>query len=825
MVVEAYRKVGRGFVFPGYRAIFPRKPSYRIIHASIELRLYPRDRRLDGRVVLDISAGGKPREIRLDAVDMEILSVRLEGEDVDYVYTGRELIIRPGKPFTKKVKRLEVGYRVVEPRYGLYFIDDPEMVYTQGETIWTSYWLPIYREPNMRFTFDVSIYAPPEWKAFSNGVLIDVDRLEDFSRWRYRFDFPSPSYLIAFAAGRFYVKKDRYRDVELEYIVPEDYGDLIEETFKNTRDMLGFFEKWLGVKYPYPVYRQVMVRDFVVGGMENISITILNDLYAMDKHSRRDFRIEGLLSHELAHQWFGDLVTCKDWSNIWINEGFATFLNILYDRHWLGMDEYIYSLVKALDSYLNEVKEYTRPTVYRVYKYPEELFDRHVYERGGLILNMLMNLLGEDVFRRGVRNFLNRHRFGNVDTMDLKKSLEEVSGLDLDWFFETYIFNAGHPRLEVSIERGEKYKLVIEQVQGEDMPEVYRIPVEILVRYSDGSVEKLVENLSERRQLIYIDSVNDIDYILVDPEFKLFAEIDPKYDLNTLEKILLEGGTTYWRILSARALGRFWGKKAVDILYRAVEDPFWGVARESVKTLSKIKMDYSRERLKSLLDRELDPRVKSAVVAGIAGFREEEDYPILKNILEDEGEAYSVRAEAAYGIGVLGVDGGIKTLKKHLDGRSYAYIVERYCLRGIGEYEDDEAYEVITEYTREGYPQPLRLEAITLLGNYPGRRETYKLLEMYAEENSERIRRAVVRACRRLLNKKALTILDQIISREENGFIAKAALLARRSIEEALEKGVEYKKLREEIREIEYRYRELSERIGRVEALENIGLV
>ncbi len=823
MVVEAYRKVGRGFTFPGYEAVFPRRPGYSIRHASIELWVKPEEKELEGLVELEITSGERPREIRLDANEMEIIEVRLDGAEVDYVYTGSELIVRPVRPFTKKVKRLLIRYRVVEPRYGLYFIDMPEMVYTQGETIWTSYWLPIYREPNMKFTFDVTLHVPSEWKAFSNGVLVDVQRRRDEAVWRYSFRFPSPSYLIAFAAGRFHVVKDRYRSIELEYIVPEEFRDLVETTFRNTRDMLKFFEDWLGVQYPYPVYRQVMVRDFVVGGMENISITILNDLYMMDEHSRLDFRIEGLLSHELAHQWFGDLVTCKDWSQIWINEGFATFLNILYDRHWLGMDEYIYTLIRTMDSYLGETKEYTRPTVYRVYKYPEELFDRHVYERGGLILNMLMNLLGEETFRKGLKLFLTRHRFGNVDTNDLKRVLEEVSGEDLDWFFETFLYNAGHPQLQLSIERDESgLKLIVEQVQDESMPEVYKIPVEMMVKYVDGSTEVKTVRLTSRKEVFEVGGRKEVEYVVLDPYFKVFAELKLKYDLDMLSKIVLGDAPIYWRVLAVRALSRMKGKKVVDILEEAVEDKFWGVAREAVEALAKVGSEYAYRKLRSLLERDLHPRVRAAVVSGVAKFRKKEDFELLKSILSNVSEAYSVRAEAAYGIGLLNVEDGVETLKQFLNGRSYAYIVERYVLRGIAEYDSDEAYAVIKEYAEPGKPEALRREAIALLGNYPERKETYRLLNRYAEDPSERIRRSVVRACEKLMNPKAVKILDKILGFEVNGFIAKAALITKRKIEEALEKGVEYKRLREEMVEMEARWRELSERIGRVEALEHI---
>jgi len=510
-----------------------------------------------------------------------------------------------------------VRYRVVEPRYGLYFIEDPPMVYTQGE----------------------------DWRAFSNGVLLAAERRGGESIWRYSFEYPVPTYLIAFAAGRFSVFKEDYRGIRLEYIVAEGLEERVEPTFRMTRDMMRFFEEWLGVQYPYPVYRQVMVRDFVVGGMENVSITILNDATLMDEHSKKDFRVEDLLSHELAHQWFGDLVTCRDWSQIWINEGFATFLNLMYIRHWLGEDEYIHSLLGVMDSYLEETRRYTRPTVYRVYKYPEELFDRHVYERGALILNMLMNILGEEVFRKAVKRFLNRYRFQNVDTEDLRKTFEEVSGEDLDWFFETFVYNAGHMELEVSVEPMEDQQMVridISQKQGEDMPEVYKVPVEVEA-IGDGWRIRRTYRLGKRDERIMMPVKKGLKYVLVDPGFKLMARIRPRYPLDMLGEILLGSDSTYWRLLAARAMGEKKGKKVVDLLVEAVtKSGFYGVAKEAALALGLEGSSYAKKMLRTLLEEDLHPRVRAAVVRSLGGYRDEGDAGLFIDILQDMGEAYGV---------------------------------------------------------------------------------------------------------------------------------------------------------------------------------------
>ncbi len=808
--------MGRGFTFPGYEARFTPRPGYLLTHASIEIWINPEEKTLEGVVEYKISSGERARRIELDASEMEILEVLVDGEPVEFRYTGEKLVIPFTPPLTRRVRSLVVKYRVVEPRYGLYFIDEPPMVYTQGETIWTSYWLPTYREPNMRLSFDMTIHAPAEWRAFSNGVLVSAERRGEESIWRYSFSYPVPTYLIAFAAGRFSVAKEDYRGVQLEYIVAEGEEAKIEPTFRMTRDMMRFFEEWLGVQYPYPVYRQVMVRDFVVGGMENVSITILNDATLMDEHSKKDFRVEDLLSHELAHQWFGDLVTCRDWSQIWINEGFATFLNLLYIRHWLGMDEYVYSLLGVMDRYLEETRRYTRPTVYRVYRYPEELFDRHVYERGALILNMLMNLLGEDIFRKAVKKFLNRYRFQNVDTEDLRKTFEEVSGEDLDWFFETFVYNAGHMELEVSVEPLEDQQAVridISQRQGEDMPEVYKVPIE-LEAVGDGWSIRRTYRLEKRDERIIMPVRRGFKYVLVDPDFKLMARIRPKYPLDMLGEILLGSKSTYWRLLAARALGEKKGKRVVDLLVEAIRrSGFYGVAKEAAVSLGLEGSDYAKKRLRELLEEDLHPRVRAALVRSLGGYRDEGDAQLFIEILRDTREPYGVRAEAAHALGKTRHVDGIEVLRSILDEWSYAYVVQRYALRGLAEYDDDEAFQEILSRSRPGNPLPIRVEAITQLGRYPERKEVYRALDEYASDRHERVRRAVVAAARQLMNRRALPIIEKILRDEANGFIAKACLLARREIEEALEKGEEYKRLIKKLEEMETWWRDIYSRI------------
>ncbi len=820
MTVEAYRKKGKNFVFPGYEPKFPRNPDFNISHYKFKLKVYFNEKRIDGEATIYLSLRKKTSEIELDAVDMNIKKVLLNGIEMDFEYTGKTLKIPLKTSRFNNV--LTVEYEVVEPKYGFHFITEYPMVYTQGEAEWNRYWLPIYDEPNMKFTVESIIYVPRGWRAYSNGILISHVQEEDWEVWHYKTEHKIQSYLIAVIAGDLYVEEDEVDGIKLEYIVPKIYRDRVKTTFKNTPDMIKFFNRWLGVKYPYGVYRQAAARNFLVGGMENLTLTIINDRYLMDEHSRKDFRIEGLLSHELAHQWFGDLVTCRDWSHIWINEGFATFLNNIYYRHWLGNEEYIYMLFLDMDSYLSETRnKYSRPTVYRVYKYPEELFDRHVYQKGGLLLNMLMNLVGEDKFRKIVKRFLTRYKYRNADTEDFRKTVEEITGENFEWFFETFFYNAGHPVIEVKYEYDRKSKLVkvsVAQKQDEDFPEIYKIPVEIEIGYSQNRKKVFMVRLNDRMENFYFESPKPPKYVLIDPGFKLFAQIIPRYGLNVYRNILDESDSTYWKLLSVRQLGGEKSSQAVDILAEAiVKEKFYGIAREAAKSLGKIGTEYAKNKILDLISKDLDPRVKASLIEALNNFRGPSIGERLLKFIEDDNEAYSIRANSLYTLAKTGYPDAKKYLLKYIDAPSYADIITINVLKGLAEIGDEEAYEIIKKYSFPEIRENVRLTAIEQLGNFPDKKEVYKLLKDYVKQGGERIRRAVVSACKKLMNGDALEILDLIISHERSGFVVKDAMLTRKKIQEALEKGVEYRKLREKIEAVEDEYRKIHEKIEMLE--------
>jgi aminopeptidase N len=611
-------------------------------------------------------------------------------------------------------------------------------------------------------------------------------------------------------------------DIRLLYYVPKGMKDLIRNSFAKTPDMMKFFTDLTGVIYPFKTYTQVCVPEFIVGGMENTTAATLTDLTLHDDHAHLDFSSDPLIAHELAHQWFGDMVTCKDWSHIWINESFATYLENLYVRRDKGDDEFIYELLNDLQSYLDEYrKRYSRPIVMRVYKYPEELFDRHAYPKGGLALHSLTQLLGDTIFWRGINQFLKKHAFNTVDTEDLRKTLEEVSGRNLEWFFDQFVYSAGHPQLKISYrwdERDKSLRITVRQEQGDDSPETYDMPLEAIVNNEVGATTVSIP-LERRETTVFLQLQSQPWHICIDPSLKLLREINVERPLEELLNALQRCRHVACRVEAAKALGKIGGVRAVRALESAVySDPFWGVSATAALSLGEAGGSEARDALLRCLEKVRHPKVRRAIVDGLKSFREDGAVAsALSRVLSDPGESYYVRGQAASSLGNLKIVSYEKVLVENLTTPSHADVITVGCLQGLAELGTDEALNAILEYTRLGKPNTVRVGATVALAKFPGRKEVYERLGELSKDPYDRVRQAVVSAARELMDHKLLTVLDEMAERDVNERVRRGAREVAKKIRDHLEKGVEYKAFKEELDRVKEENRRLVERISRME--------
>ena len=427
-------------------------------HIRLDLRVNVEDELLRGTATQVISPIGSPLQtVVFDAVGLDIYEVTLaDGTKVPFETTLDSLKIflpkpaAPGEDLT-----LKIGYGVTRPAKGMHF-RVPRMGYTGGEVqCWSQgesedarYWFPCYDAPNERATTEIIATVNSEYRAIANGELIDVkDNPGDGSHtFHYKLDKEHASYLVSLAVGHFAEVRDDSGPVPLYYYVLPGQEEKAKLSFGKTGDMMRFFQDTLGVPYPWGRYSQVVAVDFIAGGMENTSVTTETERAVQDAPARLTNLSEHLVSHELAHQWFGDLVTCRDWTNIWLNEGWATYMEICYTGHNEGPEMYTQRLWECA----HNVMETDRPenrlaTVRKAWGDPEALFDSRVYEKGGWILHMLRQQLGDAVFWKAVNTYLTRHANQPVETNDFMRTLEEVSGQGLEPFFDQWVYHAGWP--------------------------------------------------------------------------------------------------------------------------------------------------------------------------------------------------------------------------------------------------------------------------------------------------------------------------------------------------------------------------------------------
>ncbi|MEM1948028.1 MAG: M1 family aminopeptidase [Candidatus Caldarchaeum sp.] len=819
MSTQVSPRTGRDFAFSDYRPRYARQPRFKIEHYKLSVYVNPFEKKIEGDASITLS--GNSSTAYLDAVDFEIHEIT---GAVESHYDGQTITlkIKPNEKHTINIK-----YRAW-PRTGVYFIPPEKSngyfsIWSHGEPEYHRNWMPIYDYPNMKFTTELIVRVPKPLEVVSNGSFLgSSDHGDGTVSWRWLMDKPHTAYLVSFVAGVFDKEEETVDGVKLEYYVPKGMKAYVKNSFAKTADMLKFFSDYLGYPYPFTVYRQVCVPEFVVGGMENTTATTLTDLTLHDDHAHMDFSSDPLVAHELAHQWFGDLVTCRDWSHIWLNESFATYLENLYLRHDKGNDEFLYELYNDLQSYLDEYRRrYSRPVVFRVYKYPEELFDRHAYPKGGLVLHTISNIVGEDNFRKALRIFLQKHQYDVADTEDLRKALEQASGIPLDQIFEELVYSAGHPTIKASYRWEDEYKTLkinVKQVQQNDAPETYGLELEVHVS-TDG--EKIIRKVSleQRETTLYIPFKERPVHVCFDPDFKILRSIEVERPLEELLKAVHSCRSVVCRLEMIESLAKIGGKRAVDALKKLVTDyPFWGISYRAAKALGEIKSADAKQALIDLEKHVVNPKVRRGVVEALGGFeKDSEVFDVLKKIVEDSRESYYVRQSACISLGRLKIEDSPPVLERALEFRSHAEVISSGAVTGLAETGFERAFEIVVKRTQHDYPTPVRVAATVALAKFPDKREAYEILEKLSEDESERVRHAVIAAAREMMDPRLLKILDKMAEKDLNERARRGAREVAKKIRDNLEKGVEYKALREELERIKEENRRLSERIYRIE--------
>ena len=854
------------FELPGSRAHYAPSLLFTISHMQLSIEPDFRSKTISCEQQLKVVAIQDINKIVLDASEFQIKSVFYvvasnnnsdkhgSTKELDFRNYNDKLIIKLDKLLSEgSIFQFSIIYSA-RPRKGFYFIEPDEyypkknlQAWTQGQSVESKYWFPCIDHPLVKFKSEISVTVPVEFIAISNGKLLmtkvqkrireggegEVDNSEDKKVYTWVEPNPHSAYLTSVVIGKFVeIKEIHNNGIELIYYVPEGKEDQIERSFEHTAHMIRFFEKYFDTKYPYSKYSQATVEDFIYGGMENSSCTTLTIDTLHDKKAHLDFTSDHLVSHELAHQWFGDLVTCRDWQHIWLNEGFATYCEALYWEDSRGIDEFQYYIMQTADDYFDEANSrYKRPIVTNVYKHPDDLFDRHTYEKGGCILHMLRNYIGDKYFKRALKTYLERYANSVADTDDLRKILELESGISLQQFFDQWVFRAGHPQLKIEFSiDSEVVKVKIEQSQDDDVPFEFPLDVKLVFSAPNGKNKEEKEeevhtfNISEKENVFQIPidkKEKEIEWFSIDPEFKLLKTISLKAPKEMLIRQLQNGRTVIERIESARAMKDLSSQDVIESLQKAVmKDSFWGVSVEAAKTLGSIKSDAAYEALNECLSSSIKhPKVRRAVVRAIGEFKKEDSLDLLKSILINNDESYFVEAEAATAIGKTRSRRSISILKKAIETVTFQDIVAQGAITGLKEFRDDKEIAVLLiEKTRYGNNHRIREAATFALGKFV--HENHEVFDHLKNLLTDRWFRVRINACRAFADAeepKAIAELTWVAEHDLDHRVIRIAEECINLIRASSKTPKEVISIREEVDKLKSKSLEMMQKMNRLE--------
>jgi len=661
---RAHRRLPPGVALEGRFHYAPNR-QVDVLHIKLDVTPDFDQQTVEGTASITAMPIAKSVEIlRLDAIDINVKEVRCDGAKVkDFMSTRTDLKIAFEKPVVAGTKiTIHIDYSA-QPNAGLYF-RTPEMgypktdthIWTQGETHEAPNWFPCFDYPNERSSTEIVCHVPKGMTVLSNGKRMgeDVDK-KGLKVVRWLQEKPHVNYLICLVAGHFKKLEKQHRDISLGFYTQPTLIQHAKNSFRDSSDIMAFFEEEIGHNYPWVKYDQVTIRDFTAGGMENTSLTTLTHRTIFSEATENIRTTRRLDAHEMAHQWFGDYVTCKDWSHLWLNEGFATFYTHLYEGRKFGRDAMLYGLYRDATNRILTQKNDKKPIVYNGYKNPMEQFDYRAYPKGSWVLHMLRSQLGEELYRKCIKTYLERHALSSVVSDDLRQVIEEHSGQSMDRFFDQWLYHARHPDLKITyswLAKEQMAKVTIKQTQKvDDDVLLFHFPTKLRFIIDGKAVDHTIE-VNKPDENFYVKLKGQPTIVRFDPDYSVLAEVS--FDKsNTLLKAQIENRSDMMgRLLACKALGDRKTHESVELLKKALEsDPFFGVRIAAAKSLAKHESDEAYKTLENNWDKQEDARVRLVVVESIVDRYSEGTFKLIGSILNREkNPAIQVPAIKALGL-------------------------------------------------------------------------------------------------------------------------------------------------------------------------------
>ncbi len=464
----------------------------------------------------------KFKTIELDSVGLKFTAVKLEPENKDLVsrVTDAKVFITLDREYSPNDLITIRLTHTAKPKKGVYFVDETKkdgrvtraaQVWTQGESAETRHWFPSYDFPDDKATTEQFLTVEKGETAIANGELKEIKNNENETRtFHYFMPLPHSTYLTSFIIGTYTKIEDKYEEIPFNYYIYPDRTDIVPKAYGKTKEVMRVFQELTNIKYPFNKYDQTIVANFHFGGMENITATTMADseIFLANFDFARP-AVDDLVAHELAHSWFGNLVTCRNWAELWLNEGFATFMEAAFREKMFGRANYIQKIKSDVseymteDSYKSKMRGLFNPLADE--NIDDSIFDTITYQKGGAVIHTLREEIGDEAFWKAVNIYLERHKFQNVESTDLQKAMEEASKADLEWFFSQWVYGGGYPKLNVKRvynSNSKKLELTFSQTQKRDAltPDIFILPFEIKIKTSGGTKTEIIK-LKKREEV------------------------------------------------------------------------------------------------------------------------------------------------------------------------------------------------------------------------------------------------------------------------------------------------------------------------------------
>lgn len=805
-------------------------------HVRLELRFDLDKQEIEGRAVHTLKPFQPVKSVTLDAAGMHITKVTLlasapqTGEQsLKFEHKNQSLTIALDHEYPAgEMPKLAIAYRITKPQHGAHFVvpdpnepDQPRMVWTQSEPEYARFWYPCIDSPSDRLTSETLITAPEKYLTLSNGTLKSKTPHKDGTQtWHWVQEKSHVPYLLSVVVGDFEALEQSWDGIPVLSYVPRGRLEEAERSFGKTPDMLKFFTRKIGYRYPWPKYAQICVDEYMWGGMEHTSATTLNLGTLHDERAHLDVSSDNLVAHELAHQWWGDLLTCKDWGELWLNESFATYFATLWTEQDEGADEALWARHREAQDYLEEDKRVRRSIVNYRYRAPEDMFDRHSYPKGGRVLHMLRFELGEDLFWKAINRYITVNQFRTVETADLRIAIEEATGQGYNWFFDQWLHHGGHPDFEVSWRWDDETntaRVQVKQTQKvDDTTPIFRTSVDLEFASAQGMTTRRIQ-ITKADETFHFQLAERPTRVCFDPQDWVLKTLKFEKSKEELLDQLRQDQHLICRVQAAQALAALTTDEDVEsaLIQAAKADSFWAVRQAAIKALAKRSGADVRKALAQIAMTDGKSFVRREAINALGNFAHDETRTTLRNVIRSDRSYYAI-AEALKALLKVDRDNAEDVFLNAFNWVSHHQEIERAAGNGLVELKSTKGAAKMQELLAEKQTPERRATFIAILARLkPDDPDALQQLRDQLGNERAHVRKAVMDAFVELGNPEAISWLQEQRGKEETGGMLRAVDTA---IEKLRNKSADLPQLRKELEALRAQNKQLEERLRKLEA-------